>query len=796
MKIRSQIIWLLATTALITPIIFSMAFFFARDVERATQDMSDAQDLIDSAIRLRQLVNETALFHETRSREQWYKKVASMKLQVDAIRITSEREASDLVRIRKKMEIMQVIYFRLTEVAGEKLDVTSSRLSKIDADIESRSITSLLDFTLEVIDIAHDLIRGNREEASQALRSMQWSLGLVVLAMCLLIAFVWRLVVHHILRPLRIFEQGTQQIAAGDYSHRLKLYQQDEIGELATAFDSMTLRVGATLYELEKQSVDLSEIVNIRTLELSKAKDVAEALSRYSRSLIEASLDPLVTINTEGKITDVNNATELVTGIERLELIGRDFAHYFTEPEKARQSYEQVFSEGFVTDYPLAIQHISGTVTEVLYNASVYRDDEGKVIGVLATARDVTERNLLDQGLRENRIELQQAMAIAEKANIAKSEFLSGMSHELRTPLNAILGFAQLMESDSPSPTPSQKKSIDQILKAGWYLLELINEILDLAVIESGKTILFLEPVLLDEVIVECIELMEPKAKQRDVDLLFSTSDTGNVVQLDRTRIKQVLINFLSNAVKYNKPGGTVTFEFDRRSSSLIRLNIRDTGFGMTEEQLTQLFQPFNRLGREASSEEGTGIGLVMSRKLVEMMDGHIGVQSSVGVGSVFWIEFTLAEVSQTLLDEAKDRKPNVPQTELVSAQHTVLYIEDNTANLALVKQLVLRRAGMRMLSASDGNVGVEFARVYQPDVIFMDINLPGISGLEAMRILRSDPATRSIPIIALSAEASPLDIENGLAAGFFAYLTKPISVHEFMETLDFALKSIQVREH
>ncbi|MBC7404317.1 MAG: response regulator [Cytophaga sp.] len=783
-------------TALITPLIFSMAFFFVRDVESATQDMSDAQDLIDSATLLRQLVVETALFHETRSQEQWYKKIASMKLQVDAMRVTSEREAADLVRIRKKIELMQGIYFRLAEVSDAKLNLASSRLSKIDAGIESRSITSLLDFTLEVIDIAHDLIRGNREEASKALRRMQVSLGLVVLAMCLLIAFVGRLVVHHILRPLRIFEHGTQQIAAGDYSHRLKLYQQDEIGELATAFDSMTLRVGATSHELEKQSADLSDIVNIRTLELSKAKDVAEALSRYSRSLIEASLDPLVTINTEGKITDVNNATERVTGIERLEMIGRDFAHYFTEPEKARQSYEQVFADGFVTDYPLAIQHISGAVTEVLYNASVYRDDEGKVIGVLATARDVTERNLLDQGLRENRIELQQAMTIAEKANIAKSEFLSSMSHELRTPLNAVLGFAQLMESDSPSPTPSQKKSIDQILKAGWYLLELINEILDLAVIESGKTVLFLEPILLDEVIVECIELMEPKAKQRDVDLLFSISNTGNVVQLDRTRIKQVLINFLSNAVKYNKPGGTVTFEFDRRSSSLIRLNIRDTGFGMTEEQLAQLFQPFNRLGREGTAEEGTGIGLVTSRKLVEMMDGIVGVESSVGVGSVFWIEFTLAEVSQTRVDEVKDSKPKVTQTELVSAQHTVLYIEDNAANLALVKQLVLRRAGMRMLSAADGNVGVEFARAYQPDVIFMDLNLPGISGLEAMRLLRSDPATRRIPIVALSAEASPLDIENGLAAGFFAYLTKPISVHAFMETLDFALKSMQVKEH
>lgn len=795
MKIRSQIRWLLVTTALIIPVIFSMAFFSARDVEKATKDISDAQELIDSATLLRQLVVETALFHETRSQEQWYKKIASMKLQVDAMRITSEREVADLVRIRKKLELMQVIYVRLAEVSAPTLDVSARRFSKMNAGIESRSITSLLVITLEVIDVAHDLIRGNREEALQALRRMQWSLGLVVLAMCLLIAFVWRLVGHHILRPLRIFEQGTQMIAAGDYSHRLKLYQQDEIGDLATAFDSMTLRVGVTSAELEKQSAELSELVNIRTTELSKAKDTAEALSRYSRSLIEASLDPLVTINTEGKITDVNNATELVTGAGRLELIGQDFANYFTEPEKARQGYEQVFAQGFVTDYALAIRHVSGAVTEVLYNASVYRDDEGRVIGVFAAARDVTERNLLDEGLRANAIELQLAKAVAEKANIAKSEFLSSMSHELRTPLNAILGFAQLMESDSTSPTLSQKQSLDQILKAGWYLLELINEILDLAVIESGKIMLVLEPVSLNALIVECLELMEPKARQREIDVVFADPDTSYVVQLDRTRIKQVLINLTSNAMKYNKPGGLVTFDFELRSPSLIRLNVRDTGVGMTEEQLSQLFQPFNRLGREAGTEEGTGIGLVVSRKLVEMMDGNIGVESSFGVGSVFWIEFKLANILQTVSDEATVRERSIPQIEYIVEQHTVLYVEDNSANLELVKQLILRRTGMRMLSAADGNLGIEFAHVYQPDIILMDINLPGISGIDVMRILRADPVTREIPIIALSAHASPLDIQNGIKAGFFAYLTKPILVNEFMETLDSALKSVQIRE-
>ncbi|PIV33823.1 MAG: hybrid sensor histidine kinase/response regulator, partial [Lysobacterales bacterium CG02_land_8_20_14_3_00_62_12] len=260
-------------------------------------------------------------------------------------------------------------------------------------------------------------------------------------------------------------------------------------------------------------------------------------------------------------------------------------------------------------------------------------------------------------------------------------------------------------------------------------------------------------------------------------------------VSADRTRVKQVLVNLLFNAIKYNRPHGEVTIDYAVVSPNAMRISVRDTGAGLSAEQLGHLFQPFNRLGQEGSSEEGTGIGLVVTKRLVELMGGRIGVDSVVGTGSVFWFELGLTVAPLALIDDAEQlarvAAPVVPGTPL----RTVLYVEDNPANMELVEQLIARRPDLRMLSAADGNLGIEYARAYLPEVILMDINLPGINGLEAMQLLHADPATAAIPIIALSANAVPRDIERALAAGFFSYLTKPIKVNLFMAALDAALK-------
>lgn len=505
--------------------------------------------------------------------------------------------------------------------------------------------------------------------------------------------------------------------------------------------------------------------------------------AQYARALIEASPDPLVTISPQGKITDVNEASVLATGVPREQLIGTDFCDYFTEPEEARTVYQKVFSDGIVRDYPLALRHTTGRLMDVLYNAALYRDEQGKVHGVFAAARDDTERKRLDRVLQENYAELKRAKSMADKANLAKSEFLSCMSRELRSPLNAILGFAQLMESETPPPTPSQKENLEQILQSGWHLLKLMNETIDLAKFESGQMPMLREPVSLAKILLECKDMIWPLAQQRDIRIIFPQLDIPCLVMADPTRVKQVLINLLSNAVKYNREHGTVEVKCAASQWGRIRVCIADTGAGLSLEQLAQLFQPFNRLGQQTGGEEGTGIGLVVSKRLLELMDGSIGVESTAGNGSVFWFELNQVEEPPLATEEsATAPQPHVPRGD---NPYTLLYVEDNLANLKLVERIIARQPNMRLLTAMDGQSGIEIAHDKQPDLILMDINMPGISGFEAMRILRSDPATRHIPIIAVSANAKPLDIERGQEAGFMRYITKPIKVDEFVKTLE-----------
>ncbi len=509
----------------------------------------------------------------------------------------------------------------------------------------------------------------------------------------------------------------------------------------------------------------------------------------YTRSLFESNIDAIMTTDPSGIITDVNKQMEVLTGCTRDELIGAPFKNYFTDPERAEKSTKLVLREKKVTNYELTARARDGKETVVSFNATTFYDRDRKLQGVFAAARDITERKRLDQVLQEKNVELENAKSVAEKANLSKSEFLSSMSHELRSPLNAILGFAQLLESGSPLPTATQKGSIEQILKAGWYLLELINEILDLALIESGRLSLSLEPMSLVDVMLECREMIEPLAQKNGISMSFPQFETPVFVHADRTRVKQVLINLLSNAIKYNRPQGTVEVTCAVSSDKRIRISVHDTGEGLSPEKLAQLFQPFNRLGKEGGSEEGTGIGLVVSKRLVELMGGEIGVQSSVGAGSMFWFELSLAAEPQLAVGLAKPHSARQPHVPYEALPRTLLYVEDNQANLQLVEQLIARRPDLCLLSASDGQRGIAMARTRQPDVILMDINLPGISGIQALKMLREDPLTARIPVVAISANAMPHDIKKGLDAGFLSYLTKPIKVDEFLEALDIALE-------
>ncbi len=457
---------------------------------------------------------------------------------------------------------------------------------------------------------------------------------------------------------------------------------------------------------------------------------------------------------------------------------------------KARRGIEDV--------YQLTYIRKDGSRLPAVVSVTALQNAAGAIIGYLLIGTDNTarqqvesERKRLDGVLRESHFELQIAKEAAERANLAKSDFLSAMSHELRTPLNAILGFAQLMETGTPPPTPGQQDSIEQILQAGWYLLALINEVLDLALIESGRLSLSPEPMSLVELLSDCQAMIEPQAQRDGIQVHFPALAGPWLVRADRTRVKQVLVNLLSNAIKYNRVGGQVDLRCSAAAAGRIRISVQDTGEGLAPDKLDQLFQPFNRLGQEAGAQEGTGIGLVVSKRLVELMGGTIGAESTVGVGSLFWFELDAADELQSVIGPLEPLPKALTPAPAGTALHTLLCVEDNPANLTLVERLIARRPDVRMLSARDGRLGVEMARAHLPDLILMDINLPGISGFTALRILADDPATAHIPVIALSANAMPRDIELGLEAGFFRYLTKPIKVGEFMDTIDAALAQV-----
>ncbi|MBA5689293.1 ATP-binding response regulator [Rugamonas apoptosis] len=416
--------------------------------------------------------------------------------------------------------------------------------------------------------------------------------------------------------------------------------------------------------------------------------------------------------------------------------------------------------------------------------------------------------------------DLEVARQQAERANQEKSTFLSHMSHELRTPLNAILGFAQILTSDKLPSTPDEKQAFARhILQAGRHLLTLINEVLDLAKIESGAMTLSLEPVALARVFQECQAMIQPLATRRGIELRFPARAPAHVLA-DRTRLKQVLINLLSNAVKYNRERGTVALDCVAAQPGRVRIAVRDTGAGLTAAQLALIFQPFNRLGQEGSAEEGTGIGLALTKRLMEAMRGQIGVASMVGVGSTFWIELPATDAGVAVSPELVAFTPVAPLpapapgadvsadvraagsvTASVAASvaaalpvtpdggHTLLYVEDNPANLQLIADLLRLRRGVALLSATDGEQGLALARQHRPHLILMDIHLNGMDGLETRRRLLADPATAHIPVIAISASAMPEQVRHNMAAGFFRYLTKPIDVAAFTEAVDSALR-------
>ncbi|MDT8403814.1 response regulator [Sulfuriflexus sp.] len=435
-------------------------------------------------------------------------------------------------------------------------------------------------------------------------------------------------------------------------------------------------------------------------------------------------------------------------------------------------------------DIPYEIEHRvqwqDGTVRWLLERGDVVRDDKGKPLQMLGVVQDIDDRKRAELALADARDE-------AERANQAKSEFLSSMSHELRTPMNAIIGFSQLLEYEE-NLAEEHKVDVREIRKAGDHLLNLINEILDLAKVESGHINLLLEQIEICPVVEECLSFVTPLASKRAIHLSHHGL-AGVVVRADRTRLRQALLNLLSNAVKYNREGGSVELKIQASDEHYLCIGVSDTGPGIPAERINELFQPFNRLDAENSKIEGTGIGLTLTRRIIEMMGGRVVVESEMGVGSTFWIELPIESIVPSMHSTTRGEDAGAGDglvDENTDAWHyTILYIEDNPVNLKLVTQILGRRKYIHLSTAHTPGLGIELATARQPDLILLDINLPGMDGYQVMEVLKAEPDLKNIPVIALTARAMSRDIERGKAAGFREYLTKPINVAEFLGVVD-----------
>jgi signal transduction histidine kinase/CheY-like chemotaxis protein len=417
----------------------------------------------------------------------------------------------------------------------------------------------------------------------------------------------------------------------------------------------------------------------------------------------------------------------------------------------------------------------------VSVNVRPLKDDEGHGRGGVAVVRDVT-------AAKRSQELLQRAKEEAERANRAKSEFLSRMSHELRTPLNSILGFAQVLEM--ASLPPDDLDSVEQILKGGKHLLNLINEVLDVARIEAGRLSLSLEPVHLPEVIQEALDFVRPLAQQRDIAIGIASEASDSYVKADRQRLRQVLLNLLANGVKYNVDGGRIEVSLDARENGAIRTAVSDTGPGISPQERDKLFRPFERLAGESLAVEGTGLGLALSKGLVEAMGGAIGVEGAAGGGSTFWFELAPAEPPANLLPELGGLLSSEPGAGTAQSR-IVLYIEDNPSNMALMKRIVETRSEVQLIGAPQGRMGLDLARAHRPDLILLDLHLPDMPGQRVLEHLRQDPETRTIPVVIVSADATPEHREQLLASGAQSYVTKPVDIASMLLLLDGTLQDL-----
>ena len=546
--------------------------------------------------------------------------------------------------------------------------------------------------------------------------------------------------------------------------------------------------------QLKQHQKILEEQVLIRTKELRiKEQEAQEAQENVKRldQIMDTAAEGIITSDISGTIESFNLAAENIFGFTANKIIGKNINLLI--PQRLKDKHIEYVDKFVGTGQPeimgagrdVQAQRKDGSVFPASIAISDMQFNQKRIF--TAIIHDITH-------IKENESALIEAKEEAEKANMVKTEFLSSMSHDLRTPLNAVLGFGQLLESNPDEPlTTDQSDYVEQILKGGKHLLNLINDILDLAKIEADKVDLLIEELDLHSILDECIVMILPLAEKYNIKINYDYKNQDNkVIEADNTRLKQILLNILSNAAKYNKKNGSITIEYKIIDKNKLRINIKDTGIGIADDKQANIFTAFFRVNTNNPSAEGTGIGLTISRKLIEIMNGSINFVSEIGKGSTFWIDIPLMEKPEYQQDNIINNDSNEPKKDLMieKLEASVLYVEDNQANIRLMEALTGNIEGLTLIIAMNAYDGIALAKEKQPNIIILDINLPDMNGIDMFKELANIPETAHIPAIALSAATSKNDIQKGLSAGFKYYLTKPMELREVISAMKSLLET------
>jgi PAS domain S-box-containing protein len=758
MRIRTRIIGAALLVVVIANVVYT-GYFIRKERSEA---IARLQTTVDATNRLLDVVNAGPLYDGN---------VEQLKANLDSF-----FRNPDLLAIT------------LSESGG---DIRVSRTRALPNELGQR-IESRVDVTRGIDKLGEISTVYTTNNIEQRLRESRNELMLFSVALATGLLIVIFFVTRGLTRPVERLTTAAQAMADGKLDQEIDARGAQELAILGRSFIRMRDAIHQKMADLAENNRRLNQ-------EIVQRRDAEQERDRLV-SILEATTDIVSMADPSGRLLYLNRAGRAMLGMApgpMLESVIPDVHPAWAAELVLQLGLPAAIRDG-VWSGETALVGPGGTEAPVSQVILSHKDAQGNLLYLSTIMRDISERKQAEQALKrlneelEHRVEQRTAeMAAArdeaERANHAKSEFLSRMSHELRTPMNAILGFGQLLEIDKQI-AGSQRQWAREIVRGGHHLLDLINEVLDLARVESGKFSVSPEPVALLPLIQECLMLVRPQAAAHDLRLLDAARHCDVHAHADRTRLKQVLLNLLSNAVKYNRAQGTVSVvcaaTHDGPAPS-VHIRVSDTGTGLTPEQRARLFVPFERLNADQHQIEGTGLGLALSKRLVELMGGAIGVESTPGLGSTFWVRLPLANGHD--VDAAAAPPGAATKSEAPAAMRSVdvLCIEDNPANLRLIEGVLARRPGIRLLSAIAPGLGLELARMHRPALILLDINLPDMDGYAVMQCLRENEATRDIPVVAISANAMPRDLERGKAAGFVDYLTKPIDLQRFLAVVD-----------